>query len=202
MVMHINEQGQVYAVNGEYVTEGAVDTTELVTCEKAFAYTLNDPKYGNETVWLTPDCAIKIVLDKDGTAHKAWERLLGYQPLSGGPYQKDLLYASVVTGLLVARRPQVHGIMSLKTKNCFQGSDKSQCQLVSTSPDELHTSDDAINAAHNNARLTYQFYYEQFGRDSLDDKGLTLVSNVHYQYQWNNANWDGSSMSYGDGDGA
>lgn len=33
LVMHINDLGQVYAINGEPVAQGSVDTVELVTCE-------------------------------------------------------------------------------------------------------------------------------------------------------------------------
>jgi bacillolysin len=42
---------------------------------------------------------------------------------------------------------------------------------------------------------------EIFDRDSLDGKGLKLLSNVHVRRNYVNAYWDGSSMNYGDGDG-
>ena len=36
----------------------------------------------------------------------------------------------------------------------------------------------------------------------IDDNGMTLWSRVHYDRRYNNAFWDGSKMTYGDGDGS
>jgi len=45
------------------------------------------------------------------------------------------------------------------------------------------------------------FYRTAFGRNSLDNAGMTLVSSIHYGVQYNNAYWSGTQMVYGDGDG-
>ncbi|WP_186579888.1 M4 family metallopeptidase [Aquibacillus kalidii] len=55
--------------------------------------------------------------------------------------------------------------------------------------------------AHYNAGITYDYYYNTFGRNSYDDNGSSLVSTVHYGQDYNNAFWNGSQMVYGDGDG-
>ncbi|HTP28796.1 MAG TPA: M4 family metallopeptidase, partial [Anaeromyxobacteraceae bacterium] len=55
--------------------------------------------------------------------------------------------------------------------------------------------------AHYAAEMTYDFYKSMFGRDSIDGKGLELVSNVHIDKNFVNAFWDGEQMNYGDGDG-
>lgn len=46
-----------------------------------------------------------------------------------------------------------------------------------------------------------KFYKECFGRNSIDNAGMTMASSVHYGQNYNNAFWNGSRMSYGDGDG-
>jgi Zn-dependent metalloprotease len=46
-----------------------------------------------------------------------------------------------------------------------------------------------------------KFYKSAFGRNSIDNAGMTLLSNIHYGQLYNNAFWDGSQMTYGDGDG-
>ncbi|MEE8526485.1 MAG: M4 family metallopeptidase [Thermoanaerobaculia bacterium] len=61
--------------------------------------------------------------------------------------------------------------------------------------------DDAVNEAYDGAGDTYQFFFEQFRRDSLDGHGLPLVSSVHVRRKFNNAFWNGEQMAYGDGDG-
>ena len=61
--------------------------------------------------------------------------------------------------------------------------------------------DPVVDAAHDNAKIVYDFYKEVLGRDSIDGKGMKLKSVVHYGNKYNNAFWNGSSMTYGDGDG-
>ena len=51
------------------------------------------------------------------------------------------------------------------------------------------------------AEKTYDFYKNEFGRDSIDGKGEALNNYVHYKTDLVNAFWDGSQMNYGDGDG-
>jgi Zn-dependent metalloprotease len=46
-----------------------------------------------------------------------------------------------------------------------------------------------------------KFYQTCFGRNSVDNEGMTLLSSIHYGRSYNNAFWDGRQMTYGDGDG-
>jgi Zn-dependent metalloprotease len=55
--------------------------------------------------------------------------------------------------------------------------------------------------AHYYANVTDDFYLETFGRNSLDNAGMTMVSSAHVGRNYNNASWNGEQMSYGDGDG-
>ncbi|TCP57637.1 thermolysin [Tumebacillus sp. BK434] len=55
--------------------------------------------------------------------------------------------------------------------------------------------------AHYYAGYVYDYYYNLLGRNSYDGTGKTLLSYVNYQNGYNNAYWNGSSMTYGDGDG-
>lgn len=45
------------------------------------------------------------------------------------------------------------------------------------------------------------FYRTVFGRNSIDNAGMALLSSIHYSVKYNNAFWNGSQMTYGDGDG-
>ncbi len=46
-----------------------------------------------------------------------------------------------------------------------------------------------------------EFYKKVFGRNSIDNAGMGLLSSIHYSIDYNNAFWNGSQMTYGDGDG-
>jgi vibriolysin len=59
--------------------------------------------------------------------------------------------------------------------------------------------DAVLDAAHDSAGLTYDFYFNSFGRDSYDGKGTKITSTVHYDKDYVNAFWDGTQMVYGDG---
>ncbi len=61
--------------------------------------------------------------------------------------------------------------------------------------------DVAVNEAYDHSGTTYDFYYRVFQRNSLDDRGMSLISSVHLGRKLNNAFWTGEQMCYGDGDG-
>ncbi|MFH6983574.1 Ig-like domain-containing protein [Marinoscillum luteum] len=54
-------------------------------------------------------------------------------------------------------------------------------------------------SAHYGAAATYAYFLENFGRNSYDDDGAAIRSYVHYSNGYFNAFWDGSRMTYGDG---
>jgi Zn-dependent metalloprotease/subtilisin-like proprotein convertase family protein len=53
--------------------------------------------------------------------------------------------------------------------------------------------------AHFAAEKTYDYFYYYFGRNSIDNNGLKLLTYVHYSNNYVNAFWDGLRMTYGDG---
>jgi Zn-dependent metalloprotease len=89
-----------------------------------------------------------------------------------------------------------------------RGRDDLPGKLV-RSEGEKKTADPAVNEAYDFSGDTFDFFSSLFGRNSLDDAGMSLISSVHVGeadgrgYQpMSNAFWDGSQMAYGDGDGA
>jgi bacillolysin len=53
--------------------------------------------------------------------------------------------------------------------------------------------------AHYYAGVVDDFYADTFGRDSIDDEGMTIISAVHFLHNYCNAFWNGAYMTYGDG---
>src|SRR5262245_743308 len=62
--------------------------------------------------------------------------------------------------------------------------------------------DTDADKAYELAGVFHTFFRDRLYWNSLDNRGMNLVSNVHLGRQYNNAFWDGDEMSYGDGDGA
>ena len=44
-------------------------------------------------------------------------------------------------------------------------------------------------------------FAEEYGRNSLDGRGMPLVATVQHRRNYNNAFWDGQQMAHGNGDG-
>jgi Zn-dependent metalloprotease len=59
--------------------------------------------------------------------------------------------------------------------------------------------DNAAYDAHWGAEKTYDYYLSVHGRNSYDGSGGIMYNYVHYSVGYDNAYWDGSRMTYGDG---
>ncbi|MBK8555679.1 MAG: M4 family metallopeptidase [Lewinellaceae bacterium] len=70
-----------------------------------------------------------------------------------------------------------------------------------TSSGTNFTGDNASVSAHWGAERTHSYYLSKHGRNSYDNAGSKLKSYVHYSNNYVNAFWDGTRMTYGDGDG-
>jgi len=55
-----------------------------------------------------------------------------------------------------------------------------------------------VDNAYDYLGATYDFYYDEHGRDSLDDNGMTLIADVRIFF-WCNAGWTGAKMRFGEG---
>jgi len=71
-----------------------------------------------------------------------------------------------------------------------------------TSGSSNFTGDQTANQAHWGAERTYDYYMSTHGRNSYNNSGGVIRSYVHYSNNYVNAYWDGSRMTYGDGDGS
>ncbi len=63
------------------------------------------------------------------------------------------------------------------------------------------SADIGVREAFDGLGATWDFYWEVFDRNSIDDEGMPLDATVHYGDRYNNAFWNGERMVFGDGDG-
>ncbi|MDO7851412.1 M4 family metallopeptidase [Hymenobacter convexus] len=59
--------------------------------------------------------------------------------------------------------------------------------------------DNAALDAHFGSTQVYDYWMTVHGRNSWDNAGGKLINYVHYSTNYDNANWNGSAMRYGDG---
>lgn len=62
------------------------------------------------------------------------------------------------------------------------------------------TGDPASDEAYEGAGATYDLYETSFGRNSINNSGMDIISTVHFLQGYDNAFWNGEQMVYGDGD--
>lgn len=74
-------------------------------------------------------------------------------------------------------------------------------RLVRSEGEDPIQNDEAVNEAYDFSGYTYDFYQEIMERNSIDGRGMSLISSVHFGRSYNNAFWNGEQMVYGDGDG-
>lgn len=63
------------------------------------------------------------------------------------------------------------------------------------------TADPAVNEAYEYLGDTWDFFFNVFARNSIDKAGMALEAIVHYRNRFDNAQWNGSQMLFGDGSG-
>ncbi len=62
--------------------------------------------------------------------------------------------------------------------------------------------DEVATDAHWATEMTYDYYYYNHNRNSIDGNGFKLRNYVHYDFEYSNAFWDGTRMTFGDGSGS
>jgi Zn-dependent metalloprotease len=61
--------------------------------------------------------------------------------------------------------------------------------------------DPAVDEAYDGLGATFDFFWDVYQRNSIDDEGLALDATVHFGRDYDNAFWNGERMVFGDGDG-
>ena len=93
------------------------------------------------------------------------------------------------------------GTAGREVYNCFhQWGQPPPFPLVRGEGDPV-TDDDDINSVYEAGGTVRDYYKNKLGRNSIDNRGMNQVHNVHFGQNYMNAFWDGSQMTYGDGDG-
>lgn len=93
----------------------------------------------------------------------------------------------------------------VETFNCLKGTNYGSAADFTDSDNywnNFNTNlDEVAGDAHWGSESTYDYYFQKFNRNSINNQGFKLISYVHYDNNYANAFWDGQRMTYGDGNG-
>lgn len=136
----------------------------------------------------------------DGSGQSLYSGTVPLQlTLSGSTYQlKDATRGGTyTTDMNGAQDSQLCNLLGI---GCKTGT-------LFTSPDALFgngatsSRESAAVDAQYGTNMTWDFYKTTFGRNGIFGNGTGSYNRVHYGSKYNNAFWDGTKMTYGDGDG-
>ncbi|MEI7595833.1 MAG: M4 family metallopeptidase [Bacteroidota bacterium] len=97
-------------------------------------------------------------------------------------------------------RETTHG-NGIETYSLNNGMDNTAAVDITNTTNNW-TVDQVANGAHWAAAVSYNYYNQVHSRNSYDDLGSKIINYVHYGTNTQNAFWDGSSLTFGDGGGS
>ncbi len=201
LIVHADAaSGRVEAVNGLFAPNRDLALMPMAkTAPPRHAFELQRLGLSGDTVGFP---SLKYFFDtQSGRTHLVWEiRLIGDE--NGMPFD-NFVYVDAADRSVVGVSPQFHTAKVWRTydaeNNSYTSSFMPGTLLCSGSQ---NCGDSAAQAAHDGASDVYDYYFNTFGRDSLNDAGMAMISSVHVLSNWNNAAWYNNQMIYGDGDGS
>jgi bacillolysin len=128
-------------------------------------------------------------------------------PKEGVVYFRELVLVDAKRGSVALNFDQTHSALDRETYTANNGSTLPGT-LVCDESNPCNSTDADVVAAHQFAGETYDFYFNNHGRDSVDDAGMRLTSTVDFcpstppnppTCPFQNASWNGQQMIYGDG---
>lgn len=130
---------------------------------------------------------------------------------NGSSTQRDIALRTLITSEQMRGQRRVMKSMAAFLKTATPAGNKERAiydakngttlpGILVRNEGDLASSDPAVNEAYDGSGITYDLFFDIYGRNSINNNGLKLESTVHYQKGYDNAFWDGNQMVYGDGD--
>ena len=89
----------------------------------------------------------------------------------------------------------------VQTFSLNNGTNYNSATDITSTSASFNNVDNTAVQAHWGAEQTYKYYLQNHNRNSYNNAGGILKNYVHYSNNYVNAYWDGTRMTYGDGNG-
>jgi Zn-dependent metalloprotease len=114
-------------------------------------------------------------------------------------FQKSTIHEKTVLGVIA--KTQGPADMQMTVYNCRHKTDFANAKKLWDSKTKRKVVSVAGKNVIKGGKASWDFYFQLFGRNSIDNNGMTIYQYIHYDKKLDNAYWDGRRMIYGDGDG-
>jgi Zn-dependent metalloprotease len=191
----LNTTNSVYNVTGTLATNSSPsfsvmnnasalsnDSAQALAAAKSIGSVLNTPELAYVYLPLSEETKLAFRIEI------SWDN-------GGDDFGRDFIYFDVNTSEILSREPQVHSAKNWRTYTLNGGSANSAPGTLLCTNTQSCGSNAAAQRAHDGSSKVYDYYQSKFGRDSLDNNGMTLISSVDLGVQ--NAYWTGTQMMYG-----
>lgn len=215
IAVDVTRDGRVRAASGKDTWDETVDTTPTVSSERAITVAVDSTVREQmvDAVQLRAGVPQLWVFDPRLFEAPGIPRArLVWQVEVTSPERPDVRQIVLVdahTGDIALTLDNIQEALSRFTCDAAKTSGRVPCELpLDVAAGERGESDPAsaiedVNLAHDYAGDSYDFFYRLFGRDSIDDSGIPLLSTVRYRENpdtnFKNAFWNGEQMTYGEG---
>ena len=212
--VNLDGSNNLLVANGEVLPDLSLDVDPGVDAQKAQQTALEkiakDRKSNASDLQATePELWIydPTLLGGPGPRVPALVWRMDVTPKEGVVDFRELVLVDATDGSVALNFNQVDSALDRETYTANNGSTLPGTLVCNEAAPCNSTDTDAV-AAHQFAGDTYDFYFNNHGRDSLDNAGLRLTSTVDFcpttppnppACPYQNANWNGQQMIYGDG---
>lgn len=194
-IVHTDADRNVVGMNGRFTPDRGLPREAAVDGWSAIQRAAEQGGIENGSYSKWP--VLTYIVNDRGNTFLAWSVEVNYVDIDGE--QRDTVYADAMTGDLVLKAAHNQRARSRNTYTANNGTSLPGTLVLTETTGS--TSDATLQAAHNYAGTTYDYYLAVHNRNSYDNAGAMIKSSVHYSTSYNNAFWNGSQMVYGDGDG-
>ena len=195
-IVHLKADGSYDSVTDGLVRGISVSTTPALGAQKAIE-TAVAAAGGWSRLAKQPQADLYLIRYKE-TDYLAYRVQLEGAKADGSPTMPVAFVNAHRDGVIWSYDDLQH----IRNRNTYDAKERTQLPgTLARSESQGPVADAIVNMAHDNAGLTYDFYWNQYGRDSYNGTGGTLTSSVHYSKNYVNAFWNGVQMVYGDGNG-
>ncbi|CAK8713924.1 hypothetical protein KKHLCK_02975 [Candidatus Electrothrix laxa] len=220
LIVHVNDQGLAYMLNGQYQEDKDLDIEPAITAEDALHIgTENGGQVAQqpELVIYNGQLAWHYIIEQSGENPGQWyyyvdalngqlinhyNNIMHYESAEVTGNRLDGEDGSVVTinGLLDSGGTDNYFLYSNDNLWGVYDLDASEWEQQATA--DWGENDPAAVSAGYNYEAVQNYVSTTLGRNSFNDAGAFAQVNVHEGTNYVNAYWDGSDFHFGDGDGS
>ncbi|MET0405304.1 MAG: M4 family metallopeptidase [Cystobacter sp.] len=200
LVLHADEAGEVYAINGTARPVEAEASRASVAPEAAREVARRTSSASQAEAG-EPVRRVYLLTEHSQAPRLAYEvRVTGQR--EGMPVD-DLVYVDAQRGDVLLVNPRIHSALNpaLNRKVHTARNTETQPGTLKRSEGQAAVGDAQVDGNYDILGVAHECYRSVFRRDSYDGRGAALISTVHYGDQYANAFWNGIQLVYGDGDG-